>query len=755
MRKLWPVLLAIVLVLPQSVTAADDEWEIFLNASFINRITRAGDSLWCCTRGGLLLFDLSDSTFTHYIDGLEFWDNNITSVTFDDRGSVWVGFATAGINRIDDIDGDPYVKHYGATIEGLVSDSITSLVSVGDDVYYGSSNGVAKFFSGLPTEEVNLTDSLAEKYVYDLLVAGGDSLLWVAYEDGVALYNRRNFGFTSFPLGTITSLCLHDGFVHCAGNTGIQRFDGGVWSPVGTLAEVPLSLSSGGGMLACASAGKAFRWNESDWVDMTGNMRDVFRAKYILFYNQDLLRTIVVDGRGTPWVGGGAESSRRGMYLTGLLGGSWVNWAPEQISHSHVIDLDIDPQGLWLSTRWYGISFLSRNERWVTYTDYLGDVGDAGLSWYFLHLALLFDSQGYLWANVPGLDLDRIEINDPFNKADDEWAHYALGEGTISSNRFVKAKEDPAGNRWFLSDDDEKENDIWGINIIKDDGTDYLYVNPNIVPDMAGGSVFDCAFASGGRVYLALRGYGVQLWSTGGFQWPELSRLVDDSWEPIIGPDDLVSDQLWSIAIDVAIDVESVWIGTSAGIIRNRAGVLDTFDTRPEYGDLPGSIVYDLEFDGDGNMWVATNGGLSRIDPEDDIESIIKTPPLPSLACYALAYDGIDNVLWIGTEDGLARLDLTPPEPEPIPLSQMILYPNPVHISRGDDALRIGRVSQPVSVWVYTVEGELVHEKSGVSEGEVAWDLLTLNGYKAQSGIYIVRVSDGTHTELKKIALIK
>ena len=50
---------------------------------------------------------------------------------------------------------------------------------------------------------------------------------------------------------------------------------------------------------------------------------------------------------------------------------------------------------------------------------------------------------------------------------------------------------------------------------------------------------------------------------------------------------------------------------------------------------------------------------------------------------------------------------------------------------------------------------ELVHEIDGVAEGEDAWDLLTINGFAAQSGIYIVRVSGAGKTELRKVAIIR
>ncbi|MFA4949018.1 MAG: T9SS type A sorting domain-containing protein, partial [Candidatus Krumholzibacteriia bacterium] len=113
------------------------------------------------------------------------------------------------------------------------------------------------------------------------------------------------------------------------------------------------------------------------------------------------------------------------------------------------------------------------------------------------------------------------------------------------------------------------------------------------------------------------------------------------------------------------------------------------------------------------------------------------------------------NVLWIGTANGLARFDVTPAREVKEPLSRMILYPNPVHISRGDGEVKISRISNPVSIRVFTIEGELVHSVDGIRDGERAWDLLTLNGFKARSGIYIVTVSDGRSTEIRKIAIIR
>ncbi|MCK4236074.1 MAG: T9SS type A sorting domain-containing protein [Candidatus Krumholzibacteria bacterium] len=782
MKRLGLFVLSLVLFVPGAAKSAAGDWNVYINASAINRITCSGDSLWCATYGGILVYDLSDSTFTQYMDGLGLRSSLVSAVTVDRHGSVWVGHVSSGIDRIDDIETDPYVKHYSYTLEGLISDNITCLAAVDDDVYYGSTNGVAKFYENMPSQVPGLTDELEYKYVFDLLLRG--DTLWVAYQDGVVLFNRITYQDTLFAIGLTISLCEHDGSVMCAGVNGIQEFVysgslGWHWETIGSLPAIPISVSSGGGELFCVSTGAAYRLDGTDWTDITGDiaipgsMKRIFNKVYQISSGDNILKTVAVDKRGTPWVGGLLELGNRGAYITGYYDGIWHNEAPEQLSQNEVVELSPDPAGgMWMSTLRFGISYLSDSNEWISYTAFRAGVGhDNALSYYGYNLALLYDSREYLWVNALSADLDRLKVNDPFDRGDDEWAHFSMGEGTLTTNRFVKIKEDPAGNMWFLSDDDEREEGKWGINILSADGTDWLSVNPDSVPDMEGGSVFDCAFGGDGRVYLGLRGYGTQAWHTGGYGWDTLSNFDDDVWFTIIGPDQLTSDIVHALARGAD---GSIWLGTSGGLVRYKSSSIDSLTKKTSAAGegLVGAIVYDLEFDGGGNLWVASDGGLDKISPDDEITETYTTAdfwsaglqyiypdyvisPLPSPICRALQYDEGENALWIGTDNGLARFDVSPAAKEEIPLSRVVLYPNPIHLSRGDQALRIWRISEPVSIHVYNIEGELVHEAHGVSEGEVAWDILTISGFIAQSGIYIVRVSYGGHSEMRKVALIR
>ncbi len=754
--------------------AAPGDWNVYMNASAISRVTALGDSLWCGTRGGILLFDLGDSTFTSYIDGLELRSNDITAVTVDGRGSLWAAMRVAGVARIDNPDGIFSVKEYTETIDGILSDSVMCLLRVEEDIYYGGTGGAAKFFNNAPASEPVLTDSLAGKTVYDMAWDPSNDFLWVACGDGIVSYDRGTFDYTFYGIGEVLSVCIHEGEVYCVSGPDVRYLGDGSWPVLGSgLHMDPVVVSSGGGALYCISHEVTYLWNGTYWaLQAASELKNMILGEYRISWSQNILGALAVDGDGTPWAGGFYEEGSRGMFLAGFAGTDWTAFQPEGLTQNQIVALDSDPAGnVWISTSRYGISFRSTADRWISYTKIRSDVGhDDALSYFINNLALLYDSRGYLWCNALSYDLDLIDVEDPLDKDDDIWAHFSAGTGTITSDRFVRAGEDPGGNRWFMSDDVEFKSGMWGINIASRAGDDWLTVDPGSHTPMEGGNVFDCAFDDQGA-YIALRGYGVMYWRTGGFDWPTLTSTAGDYWITILGEDQLPSTELWSV--ERGPD-GSIWVGTSAGLVRYSQGKIDSFmvktDTHEE--GLIGGTVYDIEFDGRGGLWVATNKGLNRIDPDGTITAAYTTAlkwqeefqliyppdvisPLPDHSCRALAYDPSGGFIWIGTDNGLARFDANKPVEVTQPMSDMILYPNPVHAARGDNALRIARISGLVDIRVYNLEGGLVHEVAGVAEGEIAWDLLTLNGYQASSGIYVVQVKGTGGTSMRKVAVIR
>ncbi|HEM46930.1 MAG TPA: hypothetical protein ENO23_07785, partial [Alphaproteobacteria bacterium] len=533
MKRFLTALLTVCLAGP--LVAAPGEWHVYLDASIANRLHAAGDTLWCCTNGGILVFDLRDSTFTQLADGLSLPSNDVSSVVLDETGSLWAGFLGGFVARIDDPNGpEPFVKRYGAS-DGMLADSVSALEIVGDDIYYGSSNGVAKFFENFHSREPGLTDALEGVQINDLLSVHPDTL-WIATESGIVRFVRPTLSLDVFDVGKTNALCTFDGRVRAAGVGGVRRFTGDAWEAMpGDLGgREAAAIAAGGGELVAVTAEGAWRWNGSLFAAIDiGGMKNLHNDVYRMGWN-NILRAVAVDDNGTPWVGGVYTPQLRGVYVSAWTDGEWRNHAPNGPPHNASALGGLDAAaggGVWLSTEKNGVGYRDPDGTWNNYT--LMRFDDPGndrlLSYRFNNLAILYDTRGFLWLNAQNYDLDMIRVGDPRSKADDEWAHFPLG-GAITSNRYVAAAEDPAGNRWFLSDATLFESGLWGIDVADPDTSDWFAINPIVESRMGSGAVFGCAFDGDDRVYLALRGFGIQLWITQGFGWDELTDLSNDIW---------------------------------------------------------------------------------------------------------------------------------------------------------------------------------------------------------------------------------
>jgi hypothetical protein len=352
----------------------------------------------------------------------------------------------------------------------------------------------------------------------------------------------------------------------------------------------------------------------------------------------------------------------------------------------------------------------------------------------------------------------------------------------LGSLRNLGAAEDPAGNRWFLSDEDQQNAPgWWGINILSRDKSAWRQVNPTSTDPsgellaMKAGSVFDVAFAADGVAYLALKSYGVQRWTTGGYEADDLFDFSGDAWTTIAKVGATGGITTGAVVLSVAARSDGVvWIGTDVGLYRYDRGFLNYIPADRGFGTgLLGTEVNDLVLDRGENLWVATNLGLNKIarDNTNDISSFT-TPtawqtqlnlffppsavsPIVDEDCERLALHPSKDILYIATRNGLSELDLPSLEAKESDISGLYLYPNPIRTSRGDTNLKIGDINSEVLVEVFTVEGELVYRQTASRSGESVWDFTTESGFIAASGIYVVRISGNGTVITKTVSLVR
>ena len=115
----------------------------------------------------------------------------------------------------------------------------------------------------------------------------------------------------------------------------------------------------------------------------------------------------------------------------------------------------------------------------------------------------------------------------------------------------------------------------------------------------------------------------------------------------VFGPKEM-GEQTVSVLIE---DFQgSLWLGGGRGILRRTPeGKMRLFDTRD---GLPNRRVRDLRLDRNGNLWVGTSGGLSRLEGDRFVTTPFDGSHDLDVRCFLEDREGN---LWVGTNNGLIR----------------------------------------------------------------------------------------------------
>jgi len=179
-----------------------------------------------------------------------------------------------------------------------------------------------------------------------------------------------------------------------------------------------------------------------------------------------------------------------------------------------------------------------------------------------------------------------------------------------------------------------------------------------------------------------------------------------------------------------------LWVGTTAGLCRWDSGI-DRFvdiDLAPELG----SYVSVLTFDGRGNLWVGTRGGMAVIDASTgDVEThTTLSSDIVSDTVRCIFFDSLTGDVYIGTSSGYSLVrsmtgDLT------FDIAQVVAVPNPFVIDDASDRVELnyGRAGD---VRIFNAAGELVRQ----TIVDDPWDGRNDKGEEVASGVYIFVITD-------------
>lgn len=96
-----------------------------------------------------------------------------------------------------------------------------------------------------------------------------------------------------------------------------------------------------------------------------------------------------------------------------------------------------------------------------------------------------------------------------------------------------------------------------------------------------------------------------------------------------------------------------IWVATYGGVAKISEGAITTYSIQE---GVPNNGVMSIIKDEDGTIWISTFGGIAWFDGVQFVDITVEDG-LPGRVCYFIEQDK-NGIFWIGTNEGIARLDV-------------------------------------------------------------------------------------------------
>ncbi len=539
--------------------------------------------------------------------------NNISYIYEDKSNNIWIGTTGAGLNRLDKENDRffSYRRSYPDIGNEISNNSISSILEdsrgrfwVGTDQGLNRLNretGKFEHFFADSTETGSLSSNMVTA-LYD----DSEGNLWIGTKDGLNLWDPESRSFRTYSHNSSDPSSISHNHISVI----YEDSQGVLW------------IGTGRGLNRFNRDDETFQRYQHDTNDpnsLSGN--SVF--------------SILEDSRGILWVGtenNGLNAYDRGedefYHYTNNLDN------PRSISDDAIYTLyENDDNILWIGTYSGGLSFADRKQPGFEHYQY-DPYAEYPLSSNSV-TAFLEDSRGNIWVGTDGGGLNRFDRetgefhtlkHNPNNEnsltsnvvlallEDSEgylWIGYYRGgisrynPGSGTFQHFTYDPDDPVGvcqdNVFVLYED--RDGDIWaGTN-----GNGVCEYNPDTGEftqyQALEGVIRDIYEDPDGTFWLGTYGGGLKI----------LDRQNGNIRNFYEGDDGLRSNVVLTIHVDRN---ENFWIGTSEGGLHHFDRENQLFTPYNEADGLPSNIVKGILEDDQGDLWLSTNNGISRFDPE-------------------------------------------------------------------------------------------------------------------------------------------
>ncbi|MCK5280737.1 MAG: PAS domain S-box protein, partial [Cyclobacteriaceae bacterium] len=503
----------------------------------------------------------------------------------------------------------------GDNNNGLSSQSVSSIEQDSKGfMWFGTQSGLNRFdgyeFKVYKKQPFN-SNSLSNDKIQTLYMDEND-VLWIGTYQGLCKFNIKTEIFTRYPYIDGDSTSLSNNVVISI----LKDSSGRLW--VGTADGLNLFNSEKGSF-------KHYFYNSGDPNSLSNNV----------------IRAVHEDYEGNIWVGTYGGINRYRDKTDDFISYQHDNNNPATIASNNVMVIkQVKERELWLGT-WGGGGLSKLDTSTGLSTNYsLPDNRTYSLN---------MQNEDVIYVGTWGGGLIRYN---PKEEGSKQYLHVANKTTSISHNIVYSMFKDKSGVFWIGTHGG-------GLNKMKETDNDFQFWtnNPNDPFSINSGRIDEVFIDSKGILWIGTYNGGLNRINVG-----MDDRVIHYTHDP---------DQPGTISNDIINDISedsrnNLLIATNSGL--NRYDPLsDSFErwfSKDSDIPLPDQIVYALQEDTDGTLWVGTyNGGLMHYDYKKDkadyyANDYADPNSLSDNLVYKIFIDSYNN-LWIGTNNGLNLFNRT------------------------------------------------------------------------------------------------
>ncbi len=591
--------------------------------------------MWFGTQDGLNRYDgysvkvyMNDPTDTNSIS-----DNGVWSLLSDSRGDLWIGTEHGGLNRY--VYSENRFYHYTSKSDDPASISDNYVLALFEDsnhdIWIGTHSGglnrfnrskqtFTRFLFAAQNDSVdskeNNVRSICEDSTGNLWIATGQGLFKMKPRElnfnGVHYthYRHNHLDPNSLSSDNINNLFFDSHGILWIGTwgAGINSFD----PKTGKFSRYVNDVKNSGSV-SCSLINSIYnhssRTGQELWIGTydCGLFLKNIKYKTTVKYLDENVLTLYEDKSGILWIG----TFENGVRILDKRKNKFVHYFenPDKtggLNSNAIIGILLDKdRELWIAALGNVLTRYDKSRK--NTTGYTLGSGSNTVSGQIYISALTESVDGNIWAGTFSGGLYR------FNKKSGKFRHY---------------KHDVKNKNSLLSDDvtslcyDAESNVLWigyfngGISsyALSKEVFTHFYPddkNPKTIPR---GFISTIYIAKHSGLWAGIAGKGAVhfLTESNSFKRYQDGSSVSDFAAKHKGTR-INNNFVFSIYED---DQGIIWLGTKGGGLNRYNPLTDSFTNYTVENDLPNNVVYGIEADKFGSLWLSTNKGLSRFTPQ-------------------------------------------------------------------------------------------------------------------------------------------